>query len=262
MKHHQNNQGYVDSTYLSKADASVRPIKERSYERMKIRQGDVALDLGCGIGIDTLLLSQLVGLEGKVYGVDHDPQMIQEANERTLKAGKQKQVNHLLGQANSIPFPDEYFDASRSERLLMHLAEPEKAVAELYRVLKQDGYLVLIEPDWATLSFFSQQVETERQIARIRGEQFLKNGYVGRMLYPLMSRQGFRDLQVEIFPFWSNDLEFAEALTVLRQVEDFAISHKLLTKETVEQWRTDLHRSQSEGAFYASMNLVMVSGRK
>ena len=56
-----------------------------------------------------------------------------------------------VGDACTLGFPDESFDTCRCERVLMHLAEPHRAVSEMIRVLRPGGTLAAIEPDWDTL---------------------------------------------------------------------------------------------------------------
>lgn len=46
--------GYVDPEYLRIAGEQLRDLKLRTYQTMKISQGDRVLDVGCGPGMDTI----------------------------------------------------------------------------------------------------------------------------------------------------------------------------------------------------------------
>ena len=254
--------GYVDSQYLDNAHAFLRSIKQRSYELMRVCEGQTVLDVGCGVGIDTLNLAGLVGPSGHVVGLDKDPEMINVADQRALQAGLDGRIRHQLGEARHIPYPDGYFDACRAERMLMHLADPADAIAELKRVLKPGGWLVLTEPDWATLSISSRQVDVERRLARIHAEQVLTNGYAGRQLYPWMCHEGFQEIKVEITPLWDSDLVRVRQMVPLDRVEAFALTEGLVSPEELEAWRSDLKRADEQGGFFASVNIIMLAGRR
>src|SRR6202023_1920244 len=55
------------------------------------------------------------------------------------------------GDAHHLPFPDLTFDACRVDRVLQHLEDPQRAIAEMARVLKIGGRIAAAEPDWDTL---------------------------------------------------------------------------------------------------------------
>jgi ubiquinone/menaquinone biosynthesis C-methylase UbiE len=95
-------------------------------------QGKRVLEAGCGTG---LLLDRLARVAADVTGVDLSRGMLAHARAR----------GHRVVQADLrfLPFADETFDAVASFKVLAHVPKPERAVAELARVLKPGGHLVL-----------------------------------------------------------------------------------------------------------------------
>lgn len=253
---------YADCQYLDIAEKFLRPIKLRSHELMHICPGHTVLDLGCGVGVDTLRLADRVGPSGKVFGVDKDQDMVEEANSRARRAGLEGLAIHQLGEAARLPYPDGHFDACRSERVLMHVADASRVIMEMARILKPGGWLVAVEPDWATLSIATEQYDIERRLARIRAEQCLRNGYAGRSLCQLMRHANLQDVSVEITPLWSNDLSQVRYLTILEQVEVFALNNNLISQDELQCWRADLQRAYDGGYFFANLNMLIVVGRK
>lgn len=104
------------------------------------------LDVGCGPGTITLGLAQAVA-PGHVTGIDHDSQHIETA--RAL--AKERGVNNVtfrLGDALSLPFEDDAFDAAFENNVLTHLSENAiQAAREVYRVLKPQGFFAVRDVD-------------------------------------------------------------------------------------------------------------------
>lgn len=255
--------GYVDLNYLDIADSAMRPIKHRSHDLMRCREGQTVLDMGCGIGLDTLRLAERVGPSGHVYGVDRDPDMIAEADRRARQAGICHRVSHHLCEAAKLPYPADFFDACRIERMLMHVLHPLDVLAEARRVLKVGGWLVLVEPDWGTLSIaVERNVEIERRLALIRAEKFLPNGYAGRRICQWMQHSRFPECSVEVSALLWRSFADAERLAAFNIVETFAQSEALISPTELQAWRSELQQLQEQGCFFASLNIVMAAGCK
>jgi SAM-dependent methyltransferase len=254
--------GYVDSDYLQAAAKLLLPIKEHSYDLMHLKPGDRVLDAGCGLGLDTLALSHRVGPLGSVVGVDNNKEMIAEANRRAEQAGLSSYVFHQLANVTALPLPSNFFDACRSERLLMHLCKAEHAVAEMLRVLKPGGWLVLIEPDWGTLSIALDEIDLERRLTRFAAEKVLSNGFAGRRLQGILQQRHLSDLTYKVFPVSITDLALIRYLAQLDRVEAQAVAKHLFTTTELDRWRTTLTQAAREKTLFACVNLVLVRGRK
>src|SRR5215467_11579516 len=123
-------QGYMgDTSYLETAARFLREEKQLTYTAMHIQPGQRVLDVGCGPGVDTVALAGFVGASGSVDGVDADPAMVAEAEQRALAAGVHDRVHHHVADALALPFEANTFDAVRAERLFQHLGDPGAALA-------------------------------------------------------------------------------------------------------------------------------------
>ena len=130
--------------------------------QMQIQAGHKVPDVGCGPGIDTMALSQLVGATGEVCGVDYDEAMIIKAEKLAGKMGISAWVKHRRVDSASLPFETGYFDSCCSERLFQHLRVPTKALDEMVRVTKVDGWVVILDTDWGSGSIDTSAVDVER----------------------------------------------------------------------------------------------------
>lgn len=256
------SKGYVDNRYLQEAGKLVAPIKQRSYTLMRIQPGQNLLDVGCGSGIDTLALGQQVGPTGHVIGIDYDLVMIAQANEYAKNSGVSAFVKHQQGDASALNLASNWFDSCRSERLFMHLKNPNRAMQEMIRVTKPGGWLVILDTDWGSLSIYTQEIEVERRLARFRAERVLNNGYSGRSLYRMAKVQNLSDVSLEIHPLYVTNLALSRYLTRSEEVETQALSEGVISLEDLQRWHDDLEQADGAGLFFGSLNLIMIAGRK
>ena len=101
------------------------------------------LDVGTGPGIVAFRLAEL---GHDVTGVDLSEEMIKNARENA--AIFNLPVDFRRGDAENLPFKDESFDAVINRAVLWTISNPEKAIAEWWRVLKPGGKLVIIDGTW------------------------------------------------------------------------------------------------------------------
>ena len=106
----------------------------------EIKPGEIVLDVGCGGGFDLYYSSNMIGAEGKLFGIDLTPEMIQRATRNLLLAGVTTAILKTASSEN-IPFEDTIFDVVTSNGVLNLSPEKEKTFSEIFRVLKPGGRL-------------------------------------------------------------------------------------------------------------------------
>ena len=102
-------------------------------------RGATVLDAGCGVGYGTAHLAQVAQ---RVVGVDVSDEAISYAREHYAAPN----VEFLVADVIGLPFDPHTFDTACSFEIVEHVADPERFVAELARVLKPGGRLVLSTP--------------------------------------------------------------------------------------------------------------------
>ena len=129
-------------------------ITDRLEERLILELlGDVegldVLDVGCG---DGALAAALSRRGGRVTELDPDPRMLDAA--RTRAKAESLDLNLVPGRAEALPFADETFDYVVAVTVLCFIPQADKAIAEMARVLRPGGRLVIGELGkwnlWAT----------------------------------------------------------------------------------------------------------------
>jgi ubiquinone/menaquinone biosynthesis C-methylase UbiE len=112
---------------------------------LQLKPGDHVLDVGCGPGRLATTFAQRIAPSGSVDGIDPSSEMINRATARARKHGVPARFR--VAYAQQLPFADNTFDAVACTLALHHVAEDDQqtAVAEMYRVLKPGGRLVIAE---------------------------------------------------------------------------------------------------------------------
>jgi ubiquinone/menaquinone biosynthesis C-methylase UbiE len=239
----------------------VQEHKQRVYGLLKVQTGHRVLDVGCGPGTDTIPFAQLVGPAGQVVGIDMDEAMIVAANRQAQEAGVSDRVQHKLGDASSMPFGDNYFDACHAERVFMHLRNPDQVLAGMIRVTKPGGRIVVTDPDGASISFDTPEADIERRIVLFWAKKH-NNGYAARQLYRLFKQQGLTEITVAITPVVMTDHDLALYLLNADDVERIAMESGSVTRAEVHRWRASLERAAATETFFGTWNNVTVVGQR
>jgi len=107
----------------------------------KISAGLTAADLGAGAGFVT---QALLGAGLTVFAVDQSPEMLAELRRRFGASGR---LTALEGEAERLPLPDASVDFVFANMFLHHVDDPRAAIAEMARILRPGGRLVITDLD-------------------------------------------------------------------------------------------------------------------
>ncbi|UCH52848.1 MAG: methyltransferase domain-containing protein [Pseudomonadota bacterium] len=110
-----------------------------------IRPGDTILDHACGGGLDLLIAARRVGPTGKAIGVDMTAAMRDCARQGAALAGLSDIVDVREGLYEALPVEDQSVDAVISNGVINLSPDKRKVFAEIYRVLKPGGQLLLAD---------------------------------------------------------------------------------------------------------------------
>ncbi len=108
-------------------------------EMLRVREGDQAIDVGCGPGNYTRQLARASG-DGLTIGLDASEAMVATAARR----GGGENLAYLRGDAAALPFCDETFDIVCSVGVIHLIEEPQVALYEMVRVLAPGGRLTIM----------------------------------------------------------------------------------------------------------------------
>jgi SAM-dependent methyltransferase len=118
--------------------AEIEPAAQHVVELAEVSAGERVLDVACGTGNAALLAARAGGV---VSGLDAAPRLIEVARQRAAAAGVD--ASFSVGDLHNLGFEDEAFDVVLSVFGVIFAADPERALAEIVRVLRPGGRALL-----------------------------------------------------------------------------------------------------------------------
>ena len=161
-------------------------LREMTVNLAQVSPGDCVLEVGCGTGTLTLAAKRQAGPSGKVFGIDIIPGMIELSQRKAALA--QMDVTFQLGSIDDIPFSANQFDVVMCSFMIFHMSDVvrRKGLAEIYRVLKPQGRLLVLDLALPTPTL-------PRAIAKLLFGGMLQHDL--RELLPLLEAAGFSEVE-------------------------------------------------------------------
>lgn len=151
-----------------------RVWKQMTVKWSGAKPGDRALDLCCGSGDLALRLAAAVGPTGHVIGADFSAQMLDRARDRPQGFRTLASIDWIEADALDLPFADQEFDCATVGYGLRNVTDFDRALAELYRVLKPGATV-------AALDFHQPSSPTAQHFQQL---------YLDRLVVPVAQRFG------------------------------------------------------------------------
>ena len=212
-----------------------------------LESGYRLLDFGCGPGTITVGLADAVR-PGAVHGVDMEETQIELAR-NAAEGGGHDNISFHVGDVYELPFEDNYFDAAHCHAVLMHVADTQRALQEVKRVLKPGGIMGSREL-FVSGSFNEPWGETLREAWGTFARLLTANGAhpeMGKELKSQLLRAGFGDIRVGgSYDFFGStaDVAFLHEFICdwffMPRVVEAATQYGLATSEQFERWRFEM----------------------
>ena|SRR5438128_565777 len=245
-------------TFLD-ARASIegeREIKELKLAMLELNPGNRVLDVGCGTGDDAREIAALVGPTGTVVGLDASATMVAEARKRALAT--ELSIEFIEADALNLPFPNESFDRLRTDRVLVHLREPGRALAEMVRVTRVGGRVVVSELDFGTQFLDCAYRGTTRKVLTSFADR-AASGWIGGALPRMLCEAGLSDVKCA-------PRVIRTSLKFLHRIMDGHLEAPVVADQFDEGelaiWWHNLATAEAAGHFNNGVTIFTAVGRK
>jgi ubiquinone/menaquinone biosynthesis C-methylase UbiE len=189
-----SNAAEIYESYM--VPALFAPWASRLLETANPQPGERVLDVACGTGIVARQVALRLGANGRIVGLDLNPNMLAVALDAASRGGLA--IEWQQGQAEQMPFPKASFDLVLCQFALMFFADRQAALAEMRRVLVDGGRLCLSV--WQSLDqhpFYRKLHEVIEQRLGMSGVQEIFALGDAERLRDLLSAAGFQQIEIE-----------------------------------------------------------------
>ncbi len=241
------------------AMAAVQAYKQRILGALGLRAGMHALDVGCGTGDDVRAMAAVVGASGRAVGLDVSEALLVEARKRAAADGVAIELH--AGDAQALPFADGSFDVVRTERVLQHVQDPARVLAEMARVARPGGRIAAAEPDWETLVVDGTDRGLTRRILHHRCDA-ARHGWIGRRLPRLFRDVGLVDVGVSAETLMVTDFALGDGMFELRAAARAAAAAGVVGESDAAAFVAALDEAAAAGRFFAAVTGFVAVGTR
>ncbi|MBA3250388.1 MAG: methyltransferase domain-containing protein [Geodermatophilaceae bacterium] len=177
----------IEQTYTT---PDVVEQRAQVLAALALRPGERVLDIGSGPGLLAWQMAAAVGADGRIDGIDPSESMLSLAAARDDVRVGAAPVVFRRGDTESIPLPDASVDVAVATQVLEYVADIPRALAEMYRVLRPGGRVLVLDTDWESVVWHSRD---PGRMARVltAWEAHLADPYLPRRLGSELRRAGF-----------------------------------------------------------------------
>lgn len=248
----------LEALYTTK-DVTVQ--RDVTIDALRPRPGEHILDVGSGPGLLALRIADEVAPSGSVTGIDMSADMVKLAQSRRNDATSRQYVVFQEGNATSLPFTDATFDAAVSTQVYEYVNPLTEALNELYRVLRPDGRVVIVDTDWDSIIW---HVDDRSLMTRVMDAWKMRfaDPHLPRTLRRRLREVGFVNRRTDSLTILNT--EYADTSYSVRHLPIMVpfLIQSGLPESIVAKWLEDLERQGRQDTYFFSLNRYLFVATK
>jgi ubiquinone/menaquinone biosynthesis C-methylase UbiE len=212
-----------------------------------------------GPGLLLSAIADIVGATGAVHGID-----ISEPLNAFARAHCRHQhwveIDH--GSATRLPYADDAFDRVLSTQVMEYVEDVDSAIRELYRVIKPGGQVVIVDTDWDSIVWHSDDVGRMNDVLTAWA-QHAPHPHLPRTLAGRLHRAGFVITGRRVLPLFNPS--FDENTYSNRMIDLIAAYVARLAGKQIsqpEEWARNLRDIGTRGDYFFSINRYLFAASK
>lgn len=241
------------------------PLERQRLLAAGLKPGMRVLDLASGPGFISRQIASELGADGSVQGIDLNEKLLEVAQavaeDWNGGDGDRAKLTFAQGNIYDLDLPDGHFDLVYARFVFQHLDRPLNAMAQILRVLKPGGRLLIADVDDSIFSILPEPPGLMEMMKLATEAQGKRGGdrQVGRKLAYYLKKSGFEDIAADVALITSDDigLDAFLAITTKFKAELLPEEHQGAAKAVLESEAL----TSPDPATFALAGVFAVSGR-
>lgn len=242
---------------ISAADPQHHEMVDSYLSELEFPEHARVLEVGCGTGAISRIIARRPGV-ANVVGVDPSPGLVARARE--LAAGLPN-VSFQEADGSQLPIDAETFDAAVLHRVLSHVPQPERVLAEAFRVLRSNGWLALFDGDYATITVAAGDGDPLQACVAAFAPAYVHDPWVVRRFAQLVAGAGFGDVHRRSHGY----VQVAEPeymLSIVDRGADALVASGRIGKQLGDALKGEARRRTATGTFFGHIAYASLTTRK
>ena len=237
----------------------VRRRRSLVQDAIAAAPGERMLDVGCGPGFYVAELLEKVGPAGHVCGIDSSAPMLAIAAKRI---DGRENVELAEASATALPFDSGSFDGAISVQVLEYVDDVALALAELHRVLRPGGRLVVWDVDWETVSMHSADPQRMQRVLEAWDRHLVHRSLPATFAHSLRDA-GFTDISLTGHSFATGEFTpEAYGASLVGVVTNYLAGLDDFADDEAYAWADEQRVLGERGEFYFACVQVCFSARR
>jgi ubiquinone/menaquinone biosynthesis C-methylase UbiE len=257
MRNHEYVHGYSEKENNRLYD-QANTLTEILHHDTLFPANSLVLEAGCGVGAQTKIIASK-NPDSKFISIDISNESICKAKE-LIRKNRINNVEFLQADIDNLKFDENSFDHVFVCFVLEHLKDPVNALINLKKVLKKGGSITVIEGDHGSTYFHPHSEKAMKTIQCLIDIQAKMGGnsLIGRQLYPLLDKAGFKKINVsprivyvdETKPTLVKGFIKETFNAMVEGIKDIAIKQNLINLKEWEEGIADLYKPSLKGGVF------------
>lgn len=215
------------------------------------------LEIGCGTGAIARKIAIWPGV-AETVGLDPSPIFVNQA----CNLGKEiKSLRFVLGDGTDVPFSDESFDVVIFHTTLCHIPDSQSALLEAYRVLRNNGQLLIFDGDYSSITFSIDNNDPLQICAQEAQSIISHDSFLIQTLSKKVTDIGFFVIKQRSFGYISeNDSHYL--LTVLDRGADSLLKRGIVSTFLAKALKDEARYRLKNGNFFGRIVYGSILARK
>jgi ubiquinone/menaquinone biosynthesis C-methylase UbiE len=248
----------VDILELRAADPQQRAMREAYFAQIELPPDAKVVEVGCGPGPVARALASWPGV-GEVLGVDPSPIFVAKARELARDVPR---LTFIEGDGRALPLEDGSFDAVLFHTTLCHIPEPELALAESARVLRDDGLLVVFDGDYVTATVARGDFDPLQACVEATVDYLVHDRWLVRRLPKLVREAGFDVVRFGSHSYVEAPSSAGYMLAIIDRGADALVATGKVAADAAVALKAEARRRSDAGEFFGHIAYASLIAQK